>query len=105
MNDPEVQDVRLTKATILVLEKLLIRPEGDPIWGLEICRSADLDPGTVYPILTRLHERNWVSACDEEGAHPGRPPRRLYQFTRAGRQKAVDALLERQSRLRDTGIR
>ncbi|MFE0472527.1 PadR family transcriptional regulator [Streptomyces sp. NPDC058947] len=105
MNGQEVQDVRLTKATILVLEKLLIRPEGEPVWALEICRSADLDPGTVYPILARLHERNWVSSEDEDGEHPGRPPRRLYQFTKAGRRKAVSALLDRQSRLRDIGVR
>jgi predicted transcriptional regulator len=105
VNTPEVQDVRLTRATILVLEKLLVRANGEPVWGLEICRSADLDPGTVYPILARLHERNWVSTRDEDGEHPGRPPRKLYQLTMAGRQKAMTALMDRRSRLRNGGIR
>lgn len=105
VNGPEVPDVRLTKATILVLERLLSRTPGDPVWGLEICRSADLGPSAVYPILARLRGRRWTSVTEETSDHPGRPARRFYQFTSTGRQKVIRALSERQSRMARDGIR
>lgn len=104
MNEPEIQDVRLTRATILVLERLLSRTAGDPVWGFEVCRSADLDPGTVYPILARLLDRGWVSVTEETSDHPGRPARRFYQFTSAGRRKAMQALVDRRFRMTRDGI-
>jgi DNA-binding PadR family transcriptional regulator len=53
----------------------------------------------VYPILARLAGLGWVEVRDEDGAHPGRPPRRLYEFTVAGRERAVDALAARRARM------
>lgn len=91
--------LRLTTPTIAVLETLLAAQPHAPVWGLEICRNADLGPGTVYPILARLAGRGWVEARDEEGPHPGRPGRRLYEFTGAGRERAAEALAARRARL------
>jgi len=89
---------------ILVLETLLAMPDRDRVWGLAICRSADLEPSTVYPILARLRERSWVSVEEETDGDLGRPARRLYRLTPDGRRKAMGALLERRTRLNRDGI-
>ncbi len=87
---------RLTKPTIAVLEVLLSATSDAPAWGLSICASADLGSGTVYPILDRLAERGWIVSREEVGPHPGRPPRRYYELTGAGRAEASAALEARQ---------
>lgn len=94
---------RLTKSTVGVLEVLLASTDDAPAWGLSICRDADLGPGTVYPILDRLEELGWVTGWEETAPHPGRPPRRYYRLTGAGRARsraALDARLARQARFR-----
>ncbi len=56
----------------------------DPIWGLELVRRTELMTGTVYPILDRLEEIDWVrSYWEEPNDRPG-PRRRLYVLTEAG---------------------
>jgi len=87
--------IRLTKPTVAVLEALLTATADTPAWGLSICRDADLGPGTVYPILDRLAERGWVRSWDETKPHPGRPARRYYELTGAGRAHAQAALKAR----------
>lgn len=91
--------LRLTMPTIAVLETLLAARPTAPVWGLEICRTAELGAGTVYPILARLAGLGWVEAREEDEPHPGRPPRRLYEFTAVGRERAVEALAARRARL------
>ncbi|MFF9488962.1 PadR family transcriptional regulator [Streptomyces sp. NPDC014676] len=91
-------NIRLTKPTIAVLERLLSATADNPAWGLSICRDADLGPGTVYPILDRLTERGWVTSHEESGPHPGRPARRFYELTGAGRLQATEALDARKAR-------
>ncbi|MFB7273926.1 PadR family transcriptional regulator [Streptomyces sp. NPDC056244] len=99
--------IRLTKPTIAVLEVLLAATDDNPAWGLSICRDADLGSGTVYPILDRLEERGWATSWSEATPHPGRPPRRFYALTGAGRSQAGQALearrAQRQMTLRWTG--
>jgi len=95
---------RLTKPTIAVLEVLLASTDDTPAWGLSICRDADLGSGTVYPILDRLTERGWVTSYEETGPHPGRPPRRFYELTGAGRQQATQALEARKARRFGLGL-
>lgn len=90
--------VRLTKPTIAVLEVLLTSTEDSPAWGLSICRDADLGSGTVYPILDRLEQRGWVSSWNEAEPHPGRPARRYYELTTAGRSMSKAALDARKAR-------
>ncbi|MER5839554.1 PadR family transcriptional regulator [Streptomyces prasinus] len=89
---------RLTKPTIAVLEVLLAATDDAPAWGLSICRDADLGSGTVYPILDRLLKRGWVTSRTEADPHPGRPPRRYYELTGAGRASATAALDARRNR-------
>ncbi|WEP00344.1 PadR family transcriptional regulator [Streptomyces sp. FXJ1.172] len=91
-------NIRLTKPTIAVLETLISATDDAPAWGLSICRDADLGPGTVYPILDRLSERGWVTSYEETSPHPGRPARRYYELTGAGRQQATQALEARKTR-------
>ncbi|MGW7518713.1 PadR family transcriptional regulator [Streptomyces sp. NPDC054796] len=74
---------------------LLRATPDDPVWGLKICNDADLGPGTVYPILDRLVGRGWIISHDETDPHPGRPPRRYYELTGGGRQKASESISER----------
>lgn len=90
---------KLTKATIGVLEVLLSAHDDDPAWGLKICMDADLKSGTVYPILERLVRHGWATSYPETpGQHPGRPARRFYRLTEAGRLATDVALKERAAR-------
>ncbi|MFJ3795661.1 PadR family transcriptional regulator [Streptomyces sp. NPDC090088] len=97
-------NIRLTKPTIAVLETLLAATDDSPAWGLSICRDADLGPGTVYPILDRLAERGWITSHEETGPHPGRPARRYYELTGAGRQQSMQALEARKARRFGLGL-
>ncbi|MEV5483794.1 MULTISPECIES: helix-turn-helix transcriptional regulator [Streptomyces] len=97
-------NIRLTKPTIAVLEALLSATDDVPAWGLSICRDADLGPGTVYPILERLSERGWVVSHEETGLHPGRPARRFYEMTGAGRRQATEVLEARRARRFGLGL-
>jgi PadR family transcriptional regulator PadR len=66
-----------------------------PAWGLSICQTAELGSGTVYPILERLVENGWITSREETAPHPGRPARRYYELTGAGRAQAASAFEER----------
>ncbi|MFC8241463.1 PadR family transcriptional regulator [Streptomyces chartreusis] len=61
-------------------------------------------PGTVSPILDRLAEHGWVTSREETPPHPGRPARRFYELTGAGRQKATAALEDRRVRRFELGL-
>ena len=63
--------------------------------GFDIIDASGLGAGTVYPILRRLEEARWVTSTWERAsrAHAaGRPPRRNYQVTAAGKKALGDAL-------------
>lgn len=83
--------MRLTYPTALVLHALA-RGHG---YGFEIIDVTGLRAGTVYPILRRLDEEGFVCSSWERPGRPereGRPPRRNYRMTAAGRQVAQEAL-------------
>jgi PadR family transcriptional regulator len=68
-------------------------------YGFEIMRAAHLPSGTVYPLLRRLEAGAMLASRweDADSAHDeGRPPRRYYESTSAGRA----ALAEARERLR-----
>ncbi|MFJ9634455.1 PadR family transcriptional regulator [Streptomyces sp. NPDC101175] len=92
--------IRLTQATIGVLNALFAATPDRPAWGLSICQEADLGSGTVYPILDRLVSSEWITSWEEDAPHPGRPPRRYYELTSTGRKEAQEALARRASRRR-----
>lgn len=90
---------RMTKATAAILEAILGASDRQPMWGLEICRTADLVSGTVYPVLDRLAKLGWIESIDEVGPHPGRPPRKFYRFTEEGYELAKASLEWRRVRM------
>lgn len=71
---------RFSPQTVSVLLALGERASG---WthGYDLCRTLDLKPGTVYPILIRLAERGIVVTEWETDAPQGRPPRHLYRLS------------------------
>jgi PadR family transcriptional regulator PadR len=76
---------RLTAQTLKVLSSLM-SPEHDEMSGAVIARTTGLATGTLYPILHRLEEANWVkSEWEAEDPHDlGRPRRRFYRITGIG---------------------
>jgi len=90
-NRPMVQ--RLTKPTARVLNVLLEAPQGRS-YGLELTEQAAVGAGTLYPMLTRLESIGWLESTWEaiDATEAGRPPRRYYKLTGAGRVDAVAAL-------------
>ena len=64
---------------------------GGPLYGYEIVRRlGDVDglvitEGTVYPILSRLRNEEYVESYIEES--PEGPPRKYYRLTNPGRDE------------------
>lgn len=85
---------RVTRATRRVLQALLAATEDQPAWGYSICTDANLASGTVYPILDRLESHGWIIGRFETDPPRGRPRRRYYQLTDAGRRLAEQAVGE-----------
>ena len=57
-------------------------------YGLDIIAATDLPSGTVYVTLGRLQKRGFVATAWEDDAiaeSEGRPRRRYYELTRAGK--------------------
>jgi PadR family transcriptional regulator, regulatory protein PadR len=53
-------------------------------YGYDLSKATGLKSGTLYPILTRLHDQGWLETKWTEPARPGRPPRHLYRLTALG---------------------
>lgn len=82
---------RLGYATVAVLRAI----GGGAPYGLDIMERTGLASGTVYPTLTRLEQRGYVSGHWESEAaarREGRPRRRYYRVTSAGQAALADAL-------------
>ncbi|WP_081804301.1 PadR family transcriptional regulator [Dyella jiangningensis] len=52
--------------------------------GYDLSEQTGLPSGTLYPILMRLSDRNFLESKWEPSPHQGRPPRRLYRLTAEG---------------------
>ncbi|HEX6526385.1 MAG TPA: helix-turn-helix transcriptional regulator [Streptosporangiaceae bacterium] len=95
--------IRMTTATLKVLEVLAAAGPAEPPFGLRICDVAGLGSGTVYPILDRLERAGWVIGEWETGQPAGRPRRRGYRLTGAGQagyDRALARIAERRARRR-----
>lgn len=83
-----------TKATL----KLMSRdPDPHRRWNAsQICRQADVSPGSIHNLLGRLVEIGWLDTEleDIDEAEEGRRARRLYWFTGTGLTEARQALAE-----------
>lgn len=62
--------------------------------GADITRATGTKPGTLYPMLRRLEEVGWLTSKWESGdpSAIGRPLKRLYSLTPAGRSGAKSVL-------------
>jgi PadR family transcriptional regulator PadR len=83
----------MTLPTLLVLRAMLAEPARE-MYGLEICKAADLPSGTIHPILARLERCGWLESRweDIEPAEEGRPRRRYYHLSPDGADRARAAL-------------
>lgn len=80
------EDIRLSGTTITLLAALLESPR-DWHYGYDLSRRTGLKSGTLYPILMRLSERDWLKAKWEFDHETGRP-RHMYRLTAAGLDRA-----------------
>jgi DNA-binding PadR family transcriptional regulator len=87
--------MRLTIPVAKVLSALLADPDTDR-YGLDLMNETGLASGTLYPILQRLQQSDWVAASWEEidPVAEGRPARRYYRLTAQGATSARQALAE-----------
>src|SRR3954471_17477877 len=79
-----VRDRRPSPQAITLLESLASHPE-DWVHGYELFKRTGFQPGTLYPLLERWAARGALDSRWEDSAIPGRPRRRLYRRTDAGR--------------------
>jgi PadR family transcriptional regulator PadR len=84
---------RMTLPTQLVLRALIAEPTRE-MYGLEIGREAELESGTIHPILARLERCGWLESRweDRDPHEAGRPRRRYYRLTPDGIVGAARAL-------------
>jgi DNA-binding PadR family transcriptional regulator len=93
-------EVRLSGPTLKVLKLMLEKPrEGRS--GAEISRALGIGSGTLYPLLARLENANWVRSEWEQvdPSEVGRPRKRFYKLTGQGQTRARKALAEFQTDL------
>jgi len=83
--------IRVSDKVRRILTVLLDADQG--LSGLDICREANLGPGTIHPILARLERAGWLEGeWETPEPLPNRPRRRVYSLTLHGRTRALDAL-------------
>ncbi|MFG1992368.1 PadR family transcriptional regulator [Actinoplanes sp. NPDC048988] len=89
--------VRVTQPLLDVLE-VLLSTEDFRQHGWAIMKATKRAGPTVYRILDRLREADWVAA-EWEAPQPEQttPPRRFYQLTPNGRVSALALIEERRS--------
>jgi DNA-binding MarR family transcriptional regulator len=87
-------ELRITNQTLKVLG--ILTTSSVAVSGAEIAVVTKLASGTLYPILLRLENAQWVESHWEtkDPRDLGRPRRRLYQITALGQRKAIAALRE-----------
>src|SRR4051812_1400040 len=86
--------VRRTRALTQVALAMMDNP-GDQHYGYELATAAEVRAGTLYPLLTRMLEQNWVTDGWEDPAvarAEKRPPRRYYVLTALG-EAALSAII------------
>ena len=86
-----MRNVRVSKQTLKLLTALIQKPAS---WhyGYALSRETQLQSGTLYPILMRLEDRDWLETKWETPPPGGRPPRHMYRLTSSGRAWATEAL-------------
>ncbi|MDV5145503.1 PadR family transcriptional regulator [Streptomyces exfoliatus] len=89
---------RITSTTLDVLEAFLA--SSGELHGFAVAKAAGKPTGSVYPILARLEQAQWLSShWETENPHEGRPRRRFYELTVDGTAAAKTVLIERRGAL------
>src|SRR5262250_2288515 len=74
--------MRITRPTVEVLAALVEAASVDAeLHGWAIMKAVGRSGPTVYGVLDRLEDHQWVEARWEEEPEPGRPRRRYYRLT------------------------
>jgi DNA-binding PadR family transcriptional regulator len=86
---------RITTQTLRVLGAFT-NSQPEELSGAEIAKRTGLQSGTLYPILARLEQAEWLESKWEAGdpRDLGRPRRRFYQLTGFGAKSAHAAYRE-----------
>lgn len=89
--------VRTTGPLLDVLARLLrADAQGEDLHGWQIMKDTKRTGPTVYGVLDRLEDRQWITSYWEVlQPNEHRPRRRLYRLTDAGRAEVRDLLAER----------
>lgn len=83
----------MTRKTLDVLQAFVDAGPDGRLYGFELMRAASVLSGTLYPMLDRFEEAEWVVGEWEEPAPEGRPRRRYYRLTGEGSAQANLALV------------
>lgn len=83
----------MTRKTLAVLQAFMDAGPDGRLYGFEIMQAASVLSGTLYPMLDRFEEAEWVVGEWEEPAPEGRPRRRYYRLTGEGSAQANLALV------------
>lgn len=86
---------RMSAQTMKVLAALM-EVAGGELSGAEIGKAANLQSGTLYPLLMRLEDRGWLASRweVEDPKTLGRPRRRFYCLTGLGRTRTTATFSE-----------
>lgn len=77
--------MRKTHALVQVAIALLDDLNGRH-WGYDLSKRSGVRGGVLYPMLTRMLDEGWLTdGWEDPTAIEGRPPRRYYELTDAGR--------------------
>jgi PadR family transcriptional regulator, regulatory protein PadR len=93
--------IRVTNPLLDVLEVLLqaFDSRADDLHGWAIMRATKRSGPTVYGVLDRLEDIEWISGrWEDENPEPGKPRRRFYSLTPTGVIGAREILHERRPR-------
>ena len=63
--------------------------------GVSLSQETGLKPGTLYPLLIRLHGAGYLESEWQAPERPGRPARHAYRLNGAGRALAEERLAAR----------
>lgn len=87
-------DIRMTKATMKILDCLISSAGTLGMSGAELSRKTGLMSGTIYPILHRLECGGWLESYQEKGDPKilQRPRRRFYYLNSEARTFAIQKL-------------
>lgn len=90
--------VRVSRHMLKVL-KIMVEKPLTPYSGADIAREIGIGSGTLYPLLQRLENAEWLKSKWEEvnPSEAGRPRRRHYRLTGKGQTEALKALAEVQT--------